>query len=278
MKAIFAAPVIIVGALVGVLLTFIVILLIIAPIILMRPRAKKPQNEKLLCDYAHRGLHGNGIPENSLAAFELACQEGYGIELDVQLSRDGEVMVFHDYTLVRMTGDGRKLCEVDASELQGLSLAETSQFIPTFREVLDLVGGRVPILVELKGESFDTSLCPKVAEILKSYTGDYCVESFNPLLIKDIQKYLPDVYCGLLYTNACKEKKKYSIINIAVSCMLLNFLAKPNFIAYSKHFKSSLPVKISTGLYKAPKFVWTVQNEEEFDQAHLNGEFAIFER
>jgi hypothetical protein len=150
--------------------------------------------------------------------------------------------------------------------------------IPTFRDVLALVDGRVPILVELKGESFDTALCPKVAEILKSYTGDYCVESFNPLLIKDIQKYLPGVYCGLLYTNACKEKKKYSIINIAVSCMLLNFLAKPNFIAFNKNCRHSVFVKLTTGLYKAPKFVWTVKSEEEFNQAHSNGECAIFER
>jgi glycerophosphoryl diester phosphodiesterase len=278
MGAIFAAPVIIIGAITGLLVSLIVILLIIGPIFLIRPRAKKPQNERLICDYAHRGLHGNGIPENSLAAFELACQDGYGIELDVQLSRDGEVMVFHDYTLVRMTGDGRKLCEVDAAELQGLALAGTDQFIPTLREVLALVDGRVPILVELKGESFDTALCPKVAEILKSYTGDYCVESFNPLLIKDIQKHLPGVYCGLLYTNACKEKKKYSIINIAVSCMLLNFLAKPNFIAFNKNCRRSVFVKLTTGLYKAPKFVWTVKSEEEFNQAHSNGECAILER
>ena len=81
--------------------------------LLIRPCKKKQIDPTLLCDYAHRGLHGNGIPENSLAAFELACQKGYGIELDVQLSRDGEVMVFHDYSLERMTGRKEKLCELE---------------------------------------------------------------------------------------------------------------------------------------------------------------------
>ena len=119
-------------------------------LLFVRPRARRPENESLLSDYAHRGLHGRGVPENSLKAFELACREGKGIELDVQLSRDGEVMVFHDYTLVRMTGVDKKLCELDRSELCELALAESDQKIPTFSEVLALVGGRVPILVELK--------------------------------------------------------------------------------------------------------------------------------
>ena len=271
-------PFAIAGLLLGAAIPLFWILLLLYLIVFVRPNSKIPQNKKLLCDYAHRGLHGNGIPENSLAAFELACQDGYGIELDVQLSRDGKVMVFHDYTLNRMTGCDKKLCELDASDLQCLALDDTNQFIPTFEEVLSLVGGRVPILVELKGESLDTSLCPKVAEVLASYNGDYCVESFNPLLVRDIQKAIPGVYCGLLFTNACKEKKNLSIKNLAVSCMLLNFLAKPNFIAYSKDYRNSLPVKITTGLYKAPKFVWTVKNESEYNTAKENGECPIFER
>ncbi|MBQ8408516.1 MAG: glycerophosphodiester phosphodiesterase [Clostridia bacterium] len=256
------------------------ILALLYLLLFIRPAGKKPQDEALLCDYAHRGLHdGNtaGLPENSLAAFELACREGYGIELDVQLSRDGEVMVFHDYTLIRMTGVDKKLCELSAEELRKLSLAGTDQTIPTFAEVLSLIDGRVPILVELKGENFDTSLCPKVAELLSAYKGSYCIESFNPLLIKDMKKYLPDSYRGLLYTNACRDKKKATVINVAVSLMLLNFLAKPNFIAFNRIDRSSLPVKLTTGLYRAPKFVWTVRSVQDLETAHKNGEHPIFE-
>lgn len=248
----------------------------------IRPAGKKPQNEKLLCEYAHRGLHKGNVkgtaPENSLAAFELACREGYGIELDVQLSGDGEVMVFHDDTLARMTGKEGRVCDYTAEELGSIALAESEETIPTFRRVLELVNGRVPLLIELKGESFDKSLCPKLAEILKEYQGDYCLESFNPLLVGEMKKYLPDSYRGLLYTNACKEKKKVTVINLAVTLMLLNFIAKPNFIAYNKVYRNSLQVKLTTRFYRATKFVWTVRGDEEIAVAREKGECAIFER
>ena len=256
------------------------LLALVAVFILIRPAGKAPKDERLLCQYAHRGLHdGNtgALPENSLSAFELACKEGYGIELDVQLSKDGQVMVFHDYTLSRMTGADGKLCDLTAEELGKLRLAGTEEKIPTFREVLALVNGRVPLLVELKGESFDTTLCPKVAEILWEYDGAYCIESFNPLLLKEIRTHLPKAYLGLLYTNACRDKKKLTAINLAVSGMLLNFLAKPNFIAYNKEDRNSPFVKLTTGLYRAPKFVWTVRSEEELSASRVAGECAIFE-
>lgn len=246
-------------------------------LVLVRPRAKRPENEALLCDYAHRGLHGGGIPENSLAAFARACEAGYGIELDVQLSRDGAVMVFHDDTLTRMTGVEDKLSARDAADLMNLSLAGTNQTIPTLAQVLSLVDGRVPLLVELKGESLDTSLCGKVAALLSDYRGAYCIESFNPLLLREMQKHLPDAFYGILYTNVCRAKKKYSLLNMALSCMATNVLARPNFIAYDKLERASLAVRLTTKLYRAPRFVWTIRSEEELAAAKRNGECAIFE-
>ena len=245
--------------------------------VLVRPRGKNPSNISLLCDYAHRGLHGGSVPENSLAAFERACEAGVGIELDVQLSRDGTVMVFHDYTLVRMTGRPEKLCELDAAELGMISLGDTDEKIPTFDAVLRLIDGRVPILVELKGENFDTSLCRKVADLLKAYKGAYCIESFNPLLCGEMKKYLPNALRGLLYTNVCREKKKYSALNIALTCMALNFLAKPHFIAYNQHDRRALPVILTTKLFRAPRFVWTVRTDEDLTAARAHGESPIFE-
>lgn len=247
-------------------------------LLLTRPSKKKDVDPSLFCDYAHRGLHGDGIPENSLAAFDMACREGFGIELDVQLSRDGEVMVFHDYTLIRMTGDERKLCDVDAAELRTLRLKDSDQTIPSFSEVLACVNGRVPLLIELKGEEMNTDLCEKVAEKLATYTGKYCMESFNPLLVSGMRKRLPDAFCGLLYTNVCREKKKKSALNIALTVMALNALAKPQFIAFDKQDRASLPVKVTTCLHRAPKFVWTVKGDKELQTAHENGECAIFER
>ena len=257
-------------------LALIVCLLYI--LLFVRPRAKRPENELLLCDYAHRGLHGRGVPENSLRAFELACEAGKGIELDVQLSRDGEVMVFHDYTLIRMTGVDKKLCELDRDELCSLSLAGSEEKIPTFSEVLALVNGRVPILVELKGEDLSSELCPKVAEQLSAYSGAYCIESFNPLLIKNMRKQMPKAYCGLLYTNVCRDKKKTNALNILLTAMAFNFLARPDFIAYNKLDRDSFFVRLTTKFYRAPKFVWTVKNEEELALSHKLGENPIFER
>lgn len=255
-----------------------VILIAVYLLVLIRPTKKTKPSKVLLCDYAHRGLHnGKDAPENSLAAFEEACKAGYGIELDVQLSRDGTVMVFHDYTLIRMTGCDKKLSELDAEELTKLTLGDSDQTIPTFAEVLSLVDGRVPLLVELKGETFDTSLCAKVADMLRDYKGAYCLESFNPLLIGNMKKQMPDTFCGLLYTNVCRDKKKKSALNMALTAMALNVVAKPDFIAFNKQDRDSLPVKITTRLYKAPKFVWTVNQQEELDTAHKNGELPIFE-
>jgi glycerophosphoryl diester phosphodiesterase len=260
------------------LLGLIGLLILLYLLVFLRPRGRKPKDSRLLCDYAHRGLHGNGVPENSLLAFEEAVKKGFGIELDVQLSADGVVMVFHDYTLIRMTGKEEKLKNLTAAELQALSLAGTEQTIPTFREVLELVDGKVPLLVELKGEDLNSALCPKVAELLQSYQGPYCVESFNPLLVKNIKKYLPHVYCGQLYTNVCRDKKKYSPLNLILSAMAFNFLARPDFIAYNLKDRKAFPVLVATKLYKAPRFVWTVRTEEDLETAHRLGEHPIFEK
>ncbi len=246
-------------------------------LVFIRPKAKQPADESLLCDYAHRGLHNDTIPENSLAAFERACERGCGIELDVQLSRDGVVMVFHDYTLARMTGAEGKLRGRDARELQALRLKDTDQTIPTLARALDLVDGRVPLLVELKGESLDTSLCEKAADLLRAYKGSYCIESFNPLLLRRMMRCLPDAYYGLLYTNTCRDKKKYSPLNLIVTAMLLNAVARPHFIAYNQLDRNSLPVKITTRLYHAPRFVWTVRSDGEYARARELGEYSIFE-
>ena len=264
--------------LINIIVSLAVILTAVYFFVLVRPTKKTKPSEVLLRDYAHRGLHnGKDAPENSLAAFEAACQKGCGIELDVQLSRDGKVMVFHDYTLIRMTGCDKKLCELDAEELTSLTLGDSDQRIPTFEEVLALVNGRVPLLVELKGENFDISLCKKVAEMLRDYQGPYCVESFNPLLIGNMKKEMPEVFCGLLYTNVCREKKKNSLLNMALTAMALNVVARPDFIAFNKEDRDSFPIKVATKFYKAPKFVWTVNKQEELDTAHKNGEHPIFE-
>ncbi len=245
--------------------------------LLLRITPRQIEKREVLCDYAHRGLHGGGLPENSLAAFALAAEKGYGIELDIQLSKDGEVMVFHDYTLERMTGREGKLAEMDLSELAELRLCGTDERIPKLSEVLALVDGRVPLLIELKGEDLSVKLCRKLADIMNGYGGAYVIESFNPILLGRAAKLMPDVYRGLLYTNVCKNKKSYTPVNIAVSIMALNFKAKPDFVAYDKTCRESFVVKLTAGLYGARRFSWTQKNEVEFAEAKRHGECTIFE-
>ena len=262
-----------------IIIVSVILLIVFAYIfVLVRPRAKKAPSETLLCDYAHRGLHGYGVPENSLEAFDLACKEGFGIELDVQLSRNGVVMVFHDYSLKRMTSCEKLLCELDAQELQELTLSGTEQRIPTLERVLELVGGRVPLLVELKGEDLNVSLCENVAKLLREYKGEYCVESFNPLLIREMKKHLPDAFCGQLYTNVCRDKNKKTFVNMILGTMALNFISRPDFIAYNIKDRDSLPVKLTTKLFGATKFSWTSRSQNDLDAAHGFGEYAIFEK
>ena len=261
----------------AIILIVCLLLILLYLCLLVRPRAKKPLDNRILCDYAHRGLHGGNIPENSLAAFSLACEHGYGIELDVQLSSDNEVMVFHDYTLLRMTGKIGNLSDFTCQELQTLTLGSSGETIPTLRQVLAQVDGKTPLLVELKGENLNVQLCKEVAKLLENYQGPYCIESFNPMLIHKIKKYLPKAYVGQLYTNVSRDKKRKSPIHLLLSVMAFNFYARPDFIAYNKKDRNSFPVKLTTHFYPAQKFVWTVKSDAELHTAHTLGEYPIFE-
>jgi glycerophosphoryl diester phosphodiesterase len=224
--------------------------------------------------YAHRGLHDSATPENSLAAFKKAVDNGFGIELDVQLSADGQVMVFHDYTLVRMTGADGKLSEKTAEELKELNLNCTDETIPLLTEVLELVDGKVPLLVELKGENANTHLCGKVHELIREYNGYYVVESFNPLLIHSYKKLSPSTPCGLLITKFSKDRG-ISPLNLILDWMALNFLSKPDFIAFDHRYKK-ISLSLCRQIYRLPEMTWTIRDEEVYNSIQ-EGKCAIFE-
>ena len=129
--------------------------------------------------YAHRGLHDGERAENSMSAFAAAKKMGYGIELDVRLSKDGELVVFHDADLTRMTGIEGKVIDFTAEELAKMSLAGTADGIPTFREVLELIDGSVPLLIEVKMDPKEGGVAEKLIEVIEGYQGDFIVESFK---------------------------------------------------------------------------------------------------
>lgn len=233
--------------------------------------------EAMRINYAHRGLFGPDVPENSLAAFARAAEAGYGIELDVQLSRDGEVVVFHDAVLERMTDATGKVCEYTLAELKTFSLAGTEQKIPTLTEVLALVDGRVPLLVELKGESTDTAVCTAADAILRTYSGAWLVESFNPLLLRWYKKHHPEVLRGQLTSDLTGGLGK-TMRNRLLDSLLLNAVTRPDFMAYDIRYPNRFPLRLCVGLMGAGRFVWTIHNEEEYKKAGEQKAFAIFEQ
>lgn len=257
----------------------ILLLLVVLYLFLIFPARSCTHDPALDVHYAHRGLwdHDAGIPENSLAAFARAADAGFGIELDVQLSADGTVYVFHDEKLARMTGCDKRLSACSSAELDSLRLDGTDERIPRFSEVLSLVGGRVPILVELKGESTDTALCPETDALLAEYRGPYCVESFNPMLLRWYRKHRPEIYRGLLYTNVCREKG-FSFLHLLLTGMLLNVLCRPQFIVCDLTCQSAFPVRFCRRFTKAGRFLWTVRELKQLSSAEASGAHGIFER
>ena len=196
-------------------------------------------------NYAHRGLHSQDktIPENSLAAFAAAAEAGYGVELDVQLSKDGRVVVFHDDTLNRVCGVDHRVDELTFDELRELRLCGTDEQIPLFTEVLAVISGRGPIICELKTGRHNRELCKKTYDIIQNYKGDICIESFDPTIVAWFRFHAKDLVRGQLAAPA--DEYPYSkALNFAISSCMLNFLSRPQFIAY-KIGKRPLLVHIS---------------------------------
>ena len=247
---------------------------------MIAPRRRDNNIDKyVFARYAHRGLHGDGACENSLTAFRRAVESGYGIELDIRMSRDGVLVVHHDATLLRICGIDKKVNELDASELGRIKLSTTDDTVPTLREVLDTVDGRVPLLIEIKAEKDEISVAEKFVYEIEGYKGDFIVESFNPFALKTVRKHRPDIFLGILSTEYTKsEKYRGKPLFFALQHLMLNFLARPDFVAYDKHGYNVFALKMLKKVYKTPMFAWTVKSRAEEEEAHQHGfDTVIFE-
>ncbi|MBQ7600448.1 MAG: glycerophosphodiester phosphodiesterase [Clostridia bacterium] len=214
-------------------------------------------------NFAHRGLHTEDgmIPENSLEAFRRAVSAGYGIELDVQLSSDGRVMVFHDDDLDRVCGVSGKIWDRTYRELREMRLNGTDSVIPTLHEVLETVKGKVPLIVELKTGPRNKELCKKTCAILTAYKGDFCIESFNPLIVGWFRMNAPEILRGQLATVTAEYGAKTpKPVAFALSNGLTNIIARPQFIAYSLHDRP-LGIRVSE-MMGAMRVGWTSHGEE----------------
>ena len=186
-------------------------------------------------NYAHRGLHdiSKGIPENSLAAFEAAVEKGYGVELDVQLSKDGRVVVFHDVDLKRACGVEGSVEDYDYDEIETFRLFGTDQKIPLFSEVLRVLEkGPVDLVCEIKPRVRIKELCEKTLEHLRRFKGMFCIESFDPRITRWFCKEAPDIVRGLLaQTKDAYEHIPDFVKGFLSNCRLLGY-CKPDFVAY----------------------------------------------
>ena len=216
--------------------------------------------------FAHRGLHAKdkSVPENSLAAFRLAVENGYGIELDIRFTKDKQLVVFHDDTLLRMCGLDRCVDEFTYEELQAFHLLDSTEQIPLFSEILSLVDGQIPLLVEIKTGPENALLCSHAYDMLRQYHGPYCIESFHPLIVRWFKKNAPQILRGQLSAPPQVFEGTLSRISaFLLSRLLTNFLARPHFIAYHKS-KALLSVRLCQKL-GAMRAVWTLRDEDYAD-------------
>ncbi len=222
--------------------------------------------------FAHRGLHGRGVPENSRAAILAAVADGWGVEIDVRASRDGRAMVFHDAMLERLTGERGSVAARSAAELARIKLSRSVETIPLIEEALALVAGRVPLLVELKAPDRAVgTLCMAVRNALARYPGPVGVMSFNPEVPRWFAAHAPAAVRGLVVREARRDWRGRLERWLSVRH------ARPHFLAYDvRCLPSALPARLRAK--GVPVFAWTVRTDAERERARLHADAPIFER
>ena len=231
-------------------------------------------------NYAHRGLHGPGCPENSMAAFRASLARGYGIELDVHLLKDGQLAVIHDSRLKRTTGREGIIEDCTAEDLPGIFLEGTQETVPLFRQVLELYDGKAPLIVELKPVGNNHArLSRTVCDLLESYQGVYCLESFDPRCVAWIRKNRPHLIRGQLTENFLETGSHMPwILRFLMTHNLLNFLSVPDFVSYKYADRNySFTTRLCRKLWKVQGVTWTLKTMEQHRQAVKEGWIPIFE-
>lgn len=267
------------------IILMIVLIVVVLYLFLILPRLTKQKEAKKFIGryYTHRGFHNNTseAPENSLSSFSKAVEGDYGIELDVQLTKDEVMVVFHDEDLRRACGQEGKVKEYTYEELCDFTLFESEERIPTFENVLKLVDGKVPLIVEIKMSDTSLRVCEVVNQQLMNYKGPYCIESFNPIAVRWYKKNNSEVIRGQLSSALNKEmekkgeKKDFTLY--LVEYLFTNFLTRPDFIAYNHLYKNNLSRKICRNVFQCLSVTWTIKSEEQLKAAEKNFDIFIFE-
>jgi glycerophosphoryl diester phosphodiesterase len=261
---------------------------------LIAPARPVPSMKKMIAGhkYAHRGLFDNAgpAPENSMKAFETAIEAGYGIELDIRLTKDGKIVVFHDDTLARVCGLKQNVDALTLAELKELRLLGTAESIPEFGEFLSLVKERVPLLVEFKTGLPGVSrikakeLCEAAMALLDAYSGPFVIESFDYMILSWFRAHRPTVMRGQLgmglqcYVPALGKQGAEAIPlyrRRMLSWLLYNHEGRPHFISY-RFQDAGFGVSLCRAL-GAPVSVWTVKTAEDSARLLARYDAVIFE-
>ena len=251
----------------------------------LTPRLRRPEKqlERLRAfRYAHRGLHGEKVPENSLAAFRRAAELGFGVELDVRLTKDRKLVVIHDSDLRRMCGSEGKVEKLTWEDLEKLRLQGSQERIPLLDEVLPILCGRSPAIIEIKTTMKNCrDLCRLLTRRLESYRGAFCLESFDPRALRWLKKNEPFLVRGQLSENFLKrpnEMQMPGILWVGLTLLMGNFLGRPDFVAFRWTDRRGNPgLWLCRKLYHVPEFSWTVTSREVMAEAEEQDCTVIFE-
>lgn len=272
-------PIIPILIVIAVLAGLYVIWLVLKDFLLKTGKVSPLLEEMKSVKFAHRGLHSDTVAENSMTAFRLAKEAGFGIELDIRLTKDGELVVFHDATLERVCGECGKVIDYTYEELSHLSLLGTTDTIPRLSDVLREIDGAIPLLVEMKSAPGEGGVAEKLYEVIKDYQGKYIVESFNPYTLRTFKKLMPSVPIGFLSTQySLNEKYRGKLLYSLLQRLYLNFLMRPSFIAYEKSGYAEPNLIYVRRKYMPALLTWTIKSEEEEREAVAHGfDTVIFE-
>lgn len=227
--------------------------------------------------FAHRGLHNKDVPENSMTAFRRARERNLGVELDVQMTRDKQLVVFHDGNLKRMCGVDGLLKDYSYEELSELRLNNTEEKIPLFSEVLKIIDG-VDLICEIKSDNGvkNYELCQKTYDMLMTYSGNFCMESFSPFITGWFKKNHPEIIRGQL---ACITENSGNgrFVDFLLTNLMLNFISRPDFIAYDFHDISTFGYRFVKKIFNPFRICWTPKGVEEINIASKEFDTLIFE-
>lgn len=210
---------------------------------------------------AHRGIHNNiDIPENSLLAFKKAKELNIPIELDIQITKDNKLIVFHDYNLKRMANINKDIKDCTYQELSKIKLLDTKEKIPSLEKVLNLVNGKVLLDIEIKNTKNKKEVADTLLNTLSTYNGKYIIKSFNPRIIHYIKRQNKNTTCGLLIDNNRKNKIKRLLI---LNRIILKY-CNPDFLAISKKLVNNKRIlKLQN---KKPILIWTIDTKEDYNK------------